>query len=353
MNCHDASARFSDLRDGRLSGVGRTELEGHLAICPACRREWAHFQETIEALHGLTPVEPSPGFASRVRAQIETPPWPRRLVRRLFVPWQVKLPLEAVALLLLAIGTVLIYQRSPEMRQVVERPGPQQPAVPVEPERRDAAPDLTPAYKKARKGEPSRQVGPLMRGTSGSRADEVAPQAKADLDTSVGAVVRKPPLPEKSPLAAPSPPPAGAPADRRETILPSSPLSQSEARPVAPREAEESTHALSAPAPPPALQPFRIMTLRTRDVAVAEERVREWVQQAGGRLLDPSPAGEPIQSGQRAFSVVIPTQAVARFDALLAELGQLFGKEQEVPRSNEALISLTISPKSPPPAESE
>jgi hypothetical protein len=70
-------------------------------------------------------------------------------------------------------------------------------------------------------------------------------------------------------------------------------------------------------------------------------------------LLDPSPAGEPIPSGQRAFSVVIPTQAVARFDALLAELGQLFGKEQEVPRSNEALISLTISPKSPPPAKSE
>jgi hypothetical protein len=70
-------------------------------------------------------------------------------------------------------------------------------------------------------------------------------------------------------------------------------------------------------------------------------------------LLDPSPAGEPIPSGQRTLSLVIPTPAVARLDALLAELGQLFGKEQEVPRSNEALISLTISPKSPPPAKSE
>jgi len=351
MNCHDASARFSDLRDGRLSGVGRTELEGHLAVCPACWQEWAHFQETIEALHGLTPVAPSPGFAARVRAQIETPPWHRRLVRRLFVPWQVKLPLEAGALVLLAIGTVLIYQRSPEMRQVVERPGPQQPAVPVEPEPGRAATDDVPALKKPQKGQAWRYLAPLIGRVSKPRDDEAAPKAKGDDDGSVVVSAGKLPSPEE--LAAPSPPPAGAPADRRETILPSSPLSQSEARPVAPREAEESTQALSAPAPPPAPQPFRIMTLRTRDVAVAEKRVREWVQQAGGRLLDPSPAGEPIPSGQRAFSVVIPTQAVARFDALLAELGQLFGRELEVPPSREALISLTISPKSPPPTESE
>jgi hypothetical protein len=88
-------------------------------------------------------------------------------------------------------------------------------------------------------------------------------------------------------------------------------------------------------------------------VAAAEERVREWIQQAGGRLLDPSPTGEPPPSGKRTLSVVIPTQAVARFDALLAELGQLFGKELEVPPSREALISLTISPKNRFPAKTE
>jgi hypothetical protein len=233
------------------------------------------------------------------------------------------------------------------MRQVVERPGPQQPAVPVERERRDAEPDLTPALKKPQKGQAWRYLAPLIGRASKPRGDEAAPKAKGDDDGSVGVRAGKLPSPEE--LAAPSPPPAGAPADRRETILPSSPLSQPEARPVAPREAEESARSLSAPAP----QPFRIMTLRTQDVAVAEERVREWVQQAGGRLLDPLPAGEPIPSGQRAFSVVIPTQAVARFDALLAELGQLFGKEQEVPPSSEALISLTISPKNRFPAKTE
>jgi hypothetical protein len=95
------------------------------------------------------------------------------------------------------------------------------------------------------------------------------------------------------------------------------------------------------------------MTLRTPDVAVAEGRIREWVQQVGGRLLDSSSAGGPSRSGQRTFSVVIPTRAVARFDDLLAELGQLFGKEVEVPASREALILLTISPKTRFPAKTE
>src|SRR3990170_3137226 len=216
MNCHDASARFSDLRDSRLSGGELAELEGHLATCPACGREWAHFQETIEALQGMTPVEPDPGFAARVRAQIETPPWHRRLARRLFIPWQVKLPLEAAALVLLAIGTVLIYQRLPEMRQVVERRGPQQPPVANEPERRDANREAPPPVKDAYPARSMRRSAPLAGGMRAVPADEVAPQGKADHDTSVGAVVRKPPSPEKSALAAPSPPPAGAPADRRE-----------------------------------------------------------------------------------------------------------------------------------------
>lgn len=353
MNCHDATARFSDLRDDRLSGVQRSELEGHLAICPACRQEWVRFQETVEALHGLGAVEPRPGFAARVREQIERPPWSRRLARRLFTPWKIKLPLEAAALVLLAVGTVFVYRRSPEMRQVVERLGPQQPPVSIAPERRTAAPDLMPALKEARKGGAGQQVGRLMGGVSGPRGDEVAPQTRADLEKSAGARSRMQPSPEGLPSVVAPPPPAGPPAAGREALQLPSPPAQPEAKSAAPRETEEMARSLSLLRSDPTPQPFRIMTLRTPDVAAAEERIREWVQQAGGRLLDPSPAGEPIPSGKRTFSVVIPTQAVARFDALLAELGQLFGKDLEVPTSREALISLTISPKTRFPAKTQ
>ena len=64
-----------------------------------------------------------------------------------------------------------------------------------------------------------------------------------------------------------------------------------------------------------------------------------------------SPAtGEPTPSSQRTLSLIVPVQAVGHLDALLAELGQVFGKEVEAPASHEVLVSLTISPKPPPPS---
>jgi hypothetical protein len=337
MNCQEATTQFSDLHDGRMSGVERTELEAHLAVCLDCGQEWGRFRETIETLHGLGAVEPRPGFAGRVREQIERPPWFRRLTRWLFIPWKAKLPLEAAALVLLAVGIVVIYKRLPEMRQVVERPGPQQPLVSLEPGRRDELPEAPPSVKDTSRAEPMRRLAPLAGGVRTGPAGEEARRARLERDASVTQ----------------SPPPAGAVADGRATLQAPSPPSQSEVQPAPPSASEESARLLSAPAPSQAPQPFRIMTLRTPDVAVAEERIREWVQQAGGRLLDPVPAWQPTGPGQRAFSVAIPIQAVPRFDALLAELGQLFGKELEVSPSREALIHLTISPKTRIPAKIE
>jgi anti-sigma factor RsiW len=311
MDCHDATARFSDLRDGHLGDGELAELERHLSACPACQQEWADFERMVGALQDLGAVEPGPGFAARVRAMIEAPPWHRRLARRLFMPWHIKLPIEAAALVLLAAGAVVLYQRTPEMRQAVERPEVLQAPGPVESERRDAVPREGPA--------PSTQ-----------------------------------PPPEPNLSARPSPPASRMPLARRElSELPSAP-SKHEGRPVERLESGKATQLLATPPPAPAVPtPFRTMTLRTEDVGAAEKRIREWTRQVGGRLLDAPATGEPTPSSQRTLSLIVPVQAVGRLDALLAELGQVFGKELEVPASNEVLLSLTISPKllPLPPAE--
>ncbi|MCI0409543.1 MAG: hypothetical protein L0191_13445, partial [Acidobacteria bacterium] len=90
--------------------------------------------------------------------------------------------------------------------------------------------------------------------------------------------------------------------------------------------------------------------LRTHDVAAAEQRIRQWIGLVGGRLLDPPVASAPTPSDPRSLSLVVPVRAVPRLDALLAELGQLFGKEFAVPPSDEVLISLSVLPKAPAPS---
>lgn len=137
MTCEEARAAFSDLYDGALSGAPLAAMDRHLESCPACRAEWDAFLRTIQALGELGTAEPSPGFAARVRERIEAPSRWSRLVHALFIPTRVKVPLQALALALLAFTAVRLYQWSPELRRQAEVPAvsqaPAAPAAPAQP----------------------------------------------------------------------------------------------------------------------------------------------------------------------------------------------------------------------------
>src|SRR3990172_2536972 len=117
MTCDEAREAFSDLYDEALSGPPLVTITQHLASCTACRAEWAAFQKAMRAVSGLGGAEPSPGFAARVRQGIEAPTRWQRAVHWLFFPLRVKVPIQALALVLVAFAGLLIYQRSPELRR--------------------------------------------------------------------------------------------------------------------------------------------------------------------------------------------------------------------------------------------
>ena len=120
MTCDEARAAFSDLYDGALSGEPLAALDRHLDGCAACREEWDIFLKTLQAVAELGGAEPSPGFASRVLGQVETPTRWQRVARALFFPVRVKVPIQALALALVALTAVMIFQRSPELRRGAE-----------------------------------------------------------------------------------------------------------------------------------------------------------------------------------------------------------------------------------------
>src|SRR5262245_49924024 len=105
MTCHDARATFSDLADQALPAAGRAACEAHLAECADCRREWEAFQRMLALLHDMPRLRAPAGFADRLLGAVQSP-WHQRLLRRLFVPLPVKLPLEAAALVMIAVGAV-------------------------------------------------------------------------------------------------------------------------------------------------------------------------------------------------------------------------------------------------------
>jgi hypothetical protein len=117
MTCHEAREEFSALIDDALDASGRAALEAHLATCADCRRDLQRFRDTVSLVRAVTPVRAPAGFVDRVLEAARPVPWPRRLLRGLFLPWPVKLPMEAAAIVLVAVGVAVVYRGTPELEQ--------------------------------------------------------------------------------------------------------------------------------------------------------------------------------------------------------------------------------------------
>ncbi|PYN90734.1 MAG: hypothetical protein DMD87_00885 [Candidatus Rokuibacteriota bacterium] len=117
MTCHDAREQFSALVDDALAPGERAALDAHLTTCADCRRELQRFRDTVALVRAVGPVRAPAGFVDRALEAARPVPWYRRLVRGLFLPWPVKLPIEAAAIVLVAVGVALVYRGAPELRQ--------------------------------------------------------------------------------------------------------------------------------------------------------------------------------------------------------------------------------------------
>lgn len=68
MSCERTRELFSDYFDAALAPPERREVETHLEGCPACRSEYAHYTNSLQALHETGFLETTQVFLSNVRA---------------------------------------------------------------------------------------------------------------------------------------------------------------------------------------------------------------------------------------------------------------------------------------------
>jgi hypothetical protein len=127
VTCQEIRDLFSARLDEALAPDQQAQLDAHLAACADCAREWERFAAAVALVRGLEPARAPAGFVDRVLAA-RPEPWYRRLGRGLFVPWPVKLPLEAAAVVLIAGLAIVIFQRSPELQRAARPPETPPPA---------------------------------------------------------------------------------------------------------------------------------------------------------------------------------------------------------------------------------
>ncbi len=189
MTCAESRELHSAFLDGELGGDERALVEGHLAGCPECAQELERLARMLGMLHALPAARAPLGFVDRVLEAARPTPWYARLGRRILQPWRVKVPLQAAALVVVALGAVYIYQRTPELQQAAryEAPAPSPtsppPSAPSPAAREPAAraPEPPAGSKVAESPEPARPV-PSPPAVEAPRSDAKQESARKEGD---------------------------------------------------------------------------------------------------------------------------------------------------------------------------
>lgn len=335
MMCHEARESFSALLDEALTLEERALFDAHLGDCADCRRDLERFRKTVALLHAVERGRAPVGFVDRVLAAAYPDPWYRRLLRRLFVPLPVKLPLEVAALVLVAATAVYVFQRPPEVQQWAHQETSTLPAAPP------VEPPPPPARPVPRAGAPAPP--------SGSEGRATGPRKVAPESPDAGGVGSPVPAPRQE---TPTPPTA------QETDAPrppaSLPLAKAPAVGVAPtttveryKDAEEEK---SAGARDPArlratprllLPPDVGGRLAVTDREAAHRALAELVARLGGTQL--ASHADPDAPNVVVVEVLVSRAAYAQLAAGLVRIGRWLPERQppQLPPHVRVAVSIT------------
>ena len=115
--CLEFEKRLPAYQEGLISGQDLKDLEDHLRSCETCRLALRDLNRTRDLLGRLPEVAPPPWFTQKVMARVrEEAEGKRGLLRKLFYPLHIKIPLEAMASILVVILAVYVFKvNEPEM----------------------------------------------------------------------------------------------------------------------------------------------------------------------------------------------------------------------------------------------
>lgn len=126
MKCEEVKNLLSHYLEDDLDIKIKKDLDEHLFSCPVCAKELAELKEILLGLKKTPQVQPPPYFLEAVRARLEEKPaLLERILKRLFLPFHIKVPLEA----LVVTATVIIIFVLVQKGEIARLSQPEMPGV--------------------------------------------------------------------------------------------------------------------------------------------------------------------------------------------------------------------------------
>jgi hypothetical protein len=215
--------RLSEYIDGSITAQEKTELEEHLRTCAACSDALRELQKTIEHIKTIEEIEPPAWMTQKIMATVRAAAEEKKsLFQRLFYPLKVKLPIQAIAVLFLAVTGFYIYQNIQLAERASEAPSQEFAAKKLVPPTDTAQDKIAKAERPALRSKQVPQTPAYKSLDMKLEYEKPAPPApldKAEAPTSAPAKAAEEPAFAKKELAAgkvASVPQAGAPRMMKE-----------------------------------------------------------------------------------------------------------------------------------------
>jgi hypothetical protein len=116
---------FLRFLDNDLNVEEQAQVIQHLSACSDCQRELESYRFIVSAVNSLEPPELSPMFKARVMERIwrESEPWWKKITDFLFVPFHIKIPIQAGSVFLVVLLSLTFYARYQQSTYFQSNPG--------------------------------------------------------------------------------------------------------------------------------------------------------------------------------------------------------------------------------------
>jgi hypothetical protein len=323
MECSSIRERLSAYLEDAVSREERVLIEEHLGSCKECSADLADLIKTIERIKGLEEVEPPAWMTQRIMAELreEAPPG-KGILRRLFFPLYIKLPLQAVAALLV-VGIALYVYRDigPETRFAK---APSEESASHIPQRETFKEDKTGSSARST----LKKVPPEVTTVPEKPAQEPVPGKMEAGTDKMKAVPRAPEPPGPSPLMreerqkAPSPP-LNEPATLAGALKKEAKGEANRAAPELETTSEGKIGSL-------------VLTVKVRELESAAKDVEKIIVALGGKIVE-----RQSHDGRRVFVIDLNT---SKFDELIGKLKRIgdVGEKGLNPKGHEENMRVRI-----------
>lgn len=122
MECSTARELLSDHLDGILDLKSAAALEMHLSACERCRQEFDHLKALVTELNRMDPSRAPDDFLDHIHKRLQPRFTLDGIVKKLFFPLRIKVPLEFAAAAIVAVIIVTVISIQQPARQLVQAP---------------------------------------------------------------------------------------------------------------------------------------------------------------------------------------------------------------------------------------